>query len=107
MDSLLQAADIIALGLDRVGSACAMDWTDKDVGAFERGLNECKRDFAQIASDHLPHKGPHLVGDFYYNVWKTKGIPEASAWYRRRDQVIASGNMLHTETYSLGLASSP
>ena len=90
ISSLIRAADILDLGLDKVGSACAVEWTGKDVDAFERGLDECKRDFAQIASDYLPHKGCHLVGDFYYNVWKTKGIPQAKAWYRRRDEVSQS-----------------
>ena len=90
VDCLIKAADIVNLGLDKVGSAFAPNWSPPDVQSFERGLNECKRDFAQIAEDYLPHKGCHRVGDFYYNVWKTKAIPEAKAWYQRRDEVLSS-----------------
>ena len=86
MDCLIKAADMVNLGLNKVGSACAPSWSSHDVQSFERGLNECKRDFAQIAEDYLPQKGCHRVGDFYYNVWKTKAIPEAKAWYQRRDE---------------------
>lgn len=81
---------MVDLGLDKIGRACAPSWSTQDVESFEKGLNECKRDFAQIAEDYLPHKGCHQVGDFYYNVWKTKAIPEAKAWYQRRDEVTFS-----------------
>lgn len=75
------------MGLDRMGMADAEGWTDGEIAIFERGLNADGRDFAGIASRLLPAKGPARVASFYYNVWKTRGVPRARAWYRRRQEV--------------------
>lgn len=88
MEPLLDAADLVSLGLDKVGGACSVNWTDADIAKFEQGLNECKRDFVRIATNFLSHKGPRQVGDFYYNLWKPKAISQAKEWYHRRDEVM-------------------
>ena len=39
--------------------------------------------------DTLPTKGCERVVSFYYNVWKTRAVPQAQAWYCRMEQVGA------------------
>ena len=76
-----------ALGLDRMGQGSMKGWTPEDIALFERGLNENRRDFREIATTLLPHKGTLRVCSFYYNLWKSRAIPEARRWYRERDEV--------------------
>lgn len=87
MQRLLRAAEVVEFGLDKMGIADAAGWTPEEVGIFEQGLDEHARDFERIASTMLPAKGPHRVASFYYNVWKTRAIPKAREWYRKRDEV--------------------
>ena len=87
-NTLLDAARILDMGLSEMGSLSMHDWTPEDVMLFEQGLNENRRDFAGIAKKFLPHKGSLKVCSFYYNLWKSRVIPEARLWYQRRDEVI-------------------
>ena len=87
MQRLLTAAEIVDLGLDRMGAADAVGWEPREISLFEQGLDENKRDFEHIARTLLPAKGPLRVASFYYNVWKTRAILQAKEWYRRRDEV--------------------
>ena len=92
MQRLLTAAEVVDLGLDRMGAADAVGWAPQEIALFEQGLDGNKRDFEHIARTLLPAKGPLRVASFYYNVWKTRAIPQAREWYRRRDEVRSCSN---------------
>ena len=87
MQRLLTAIEVVEFGLDKMGIADAAGWTASEVDLFQQGLDEHKRDFEHIARTLLPAKGPHKVTSFYYNIWKTRAIPKAREWYRKRDEV--------------------
>jgi hypothetical protein len=78
-----------ALGLALMGPGVRQAWPDGAIDAFEAAITEHGKDFELICSELrlIPGKTVADAVDLFYNVWKTRGLARAAAWYARREQV--------------------